>query len=141
MGFIATSQRDGSGHIYNYIKHDGWYYFMDLTHYRTDWIATAVESGDINDYYATDFILGNIHKAKTVEAYVNYVQSTFGDPPGLMFRYTAENCLAVTSMPENGGINIVYEDDPNVELNVIFDDPNDQLGLTLAPPPTNRPTY
>ena len=50
IGYMATSQRDGNGHIYNYIKLDGWYYFIDLTHYRTDWVATARETGDLKDY-------------------------------------------------------------------------------------------
>lgn len=41
VGYIETSQADGSGHIYNYIKQDGWYYIIDMAHYRTDWVATS----------------------------------------------------------------------------------------------------
>jgi len=83
VGYIATSQRDGNGHIFNYIKQDGWYYIIDMTHYRTDWIATARETGDLNDYYSTDFIAGNIHKVQNIGDYVNYVQAEYGDPPDL----------------------------------------------------------
>ena len=63
VGFLATSQRDGSGHVYNYILQDGWYYFIDLTHYHAQGspINTSEESGDLSHYRATDFILGNIH--------------------------------------------------------------------------------
>ncbi len=141
VGFIATSQRDGNGHIYNYIKEGGWYYFIDLTHYRTDWIATAPETGDMNDYYNSDFVLGNIHKAKSVEAFVNYVQQSFGDPPGMMFKYMAENCMAIDSRNENGKMNIVYEAAPGVNLEVIFDDPNDSLGYYQTDPPKNLPNW
>ncbi len=141
VGFIATSQRDGSGHIYNYIKEGGWYYFIDLTHYRTDWIATAPETGDMNDYYNSDFVLGNIHKAKSVEAFVNYVQQSFGDPPGMMFKYMAENCMAIDSRNENGKMNIVYEAAPNIALEVIFDDPGDNLGYYQIEPPKNLPKW
>ncbi len=141
VGFIATSQRDGSGHIYNYIKEGGWYYFIDLTHYRTDWVATAIESGDLNDYYNSDFVLGNIHKAKSVGDFVNYVQQTFGDPPGLMFKYTAENCMAVDSRNENGGMKIIYEANPKINLEVIFDDPNDSLDYYQIDPPKNLPNW
>ena len=141
VGFIATSQRDGSGHIYNYIKENGWYYFIDLTHYRTDWVATAIESGNMNDYYNSDFVLGNIHKTKTVEAFVNYVQQAFDDPPGMMFKYTAENCLAIDSPMQNGKVNIVYEAAPGVNIEVIFDDPNDSLGYYQTDPPKNRPKW
>ncbi len=141
VGFVATSQRDGNGHIYNYIKEGGWYYFIDLTHYRTDWVATAVESGNLDDYYSSDFVLGNFHKAKSVQDFVNYVQSTFSDPPGLMFQYTAENCLAIDSLRDGEKINIVYEAAPNVRLNVIFDDPGDSLGYFQTDPPKNLPNW
>ena len=141
VGYIATSQRDGSGHIYNYIKQDGWYYFIDLTHYRTDWVATATESGNMDDYYNSDFVLGNLHKTKSVESFVNYVQQAFGDPPGLMFKYTAENCLAIDSVRQNGKVNIVYEAAQGVGLNVIFDDPADDLDYYQTDPPKNLPEW
>jgi len=141
IGFIATSQRDGSGHVYNYIFHEGYYYFIDLTHYRTDWIATAIESGDLADYRRSDMILGNIHKAKSVQDYVNYVQSTFSDPPGLMFQYRADDCLAIDSVVSDSGITITYEKADGVDIRVIFDDPNDCLFFDLAPAPQIRPDY
>ena len=141
VGFIATSQRDGSGHIYNYIKEDGWYYFIDLTHYRTDWVATAAESGNLDDYYSSDFVLGNLHKTKSVESFVNYVQQAFGDPPGMMFKYTAENCMAIDSRSENGEMKIIYEALPDIALEVIFDDPNDNLGYYQTDPPKDLPNW
>lgn len=141
IGYIATSQRDGSGHIYNYILSDGMYYFIDLTHYRTDWIVTAVESGATEDYYASDWILGNIHCAQSVESFVEYVQSSFPDPPGMMFKYTAENCLTVSGQRANGGVTIIYEDVPEVNIEIIFDDPNDNLEYTTAPSPSVAPDF
>lgn len=141
IGYIATSQRDGSGHIYNYILHEGWYYFIDLTHYRTDWIATAQESGNLDQYYATDFVLGNIHKAASVDEFVSYVQDTFGDPPGLMFRYTAEDCLAVDSAQRDGNVYILYEEVPGIDIHVIYDDPDDNLEFQLSASPQQRPDW
>ncbi len=141
VGYIATSQRDGSGHIYNYILQGGQYYFIDLTHYRTDWIATAVESGSMDDYYASDRLLGNIHRADSVDRFVECVQNTFGDPPGMMFKYTAENCLAIDGLRGEDGVTIIYEDAPGVELEVIFDDPNDSMTHTIVPGPGSRPDY
>lgn len=141
VGFVATSQRDGNGHIYNYLYQDGWYYFIDLTHYRTDWIATAVEDGNLDSYYGSDFILGNCHKAASVQAFVDYVQANFNDPPGLMFRYTAADCLALDSRRSGEVTTIVYEDDPQVQLHVIFDDPDDKLHFEQVAPPRNRPEW
>ncbi|MBE6759770.1 MAG: hypothetical protein E7554_06740 [Ruminococcaceae bacterium] len=141
VGFVATSQRDGNGHIFNYIRQDGWYYIIDMTHYRTDWIATAVESGDMDDYYNSDFIAGNIHKVRDIQDYVNYVQAEYGDPPGLMFMYTASDCMAMDSLREQHGVTIVYEDAKDIDLITIFDDPADNLTVTEVQPPVNRPDW
>ena len=141
VGYVATSQRDGSGHIYNYLKQDGWYYFIDLTHYRTDWVATAVENGEMSAYYNSDFVLGNIHRSTSVQAFVDYVQSAFTDAPGMMFMYTAENCLALDSARRNDGTVIIYEDDPAVNMQIIYDDPDDSLSCEFVTPPQNHPDW
>ena len=141
VGFVSTSQRDGNGHIFNYILQDGWYYIIDMTHYRTDWIATAVESGDLDDYYSSDFIPGNIHKVRDIQQYVDYVQQNYGDPPGLMFMYTAADCLALDSRREQNGVTIIYEDAENVDVRTIFDDPQDNLTVTTAEQPVQRPDW
>ncbi len=143
VGYLATSQRDGSGHVYNYIYHDGWYYFVDLTHYHASGspMDSAVEDGDMNSYYATDFILGNLHRAKDFQSYVDYVQTTFSDPPGLMFRYTAENVLAVDGAQSQSGVEIIYEEAGGQPIEVIFDDPNDSLTVVRRPSPQSIPDW
>lgn len=138
VGYIATSQRDGSGHIYNYILHGGFYYIIDLTHYHaTGPLVTALESGQMNDYYRSDYILGNIHKVKEIQDYVEYVQRAFNDPPGLMFMYTAENCLAV----DGNDRQIMYEDTGKPFVNVIFDDTSDLLDFVWKPAPKSMPDW
>lgn len=143
VGYIATSQRDGSGHVYNYIFHGGWYYFIDLTHYHASGspMDNAVEDGDMDSYLSTDYILGNIHKTRSVEAYVNYVQESFNDPPGLMFMYAADNVLAVEGVPNGNKVQIIYEQANGQEIQVIFDDPDDSLEFTRAPSPETLPDW
>ena len=141
VGYMAISQRDGSGHIFNYIKMDGWYYFIDLTHYRTDWVATAVESGNLNDYYSSDFVLGNLHRVRSVKDYVNYIQSAFNDPPGLIFLYTAENCLNLDSVRSGSTITITYEKVPGVDVQIVYDDPDDMLEYAFVHPPKTSPDW
>ena len=143
IGFIAISQRDGSGHVYNYILHNGWYYFIDLTHYRADGgiFDSAVEDGNPASYFSTDFILGNIHKAESVKAYVDYVQQNMSDAPGLMFMYTSENVLAVDSLRTDGRVQIVYEDAGGLLIEVIFDDPGDKLDFAREASPENLPDW
>lgn len=141
VGYIATSQPDGSGHIFNYIFHEGWYYIIDMTHYRTDWVATAVESGDMADYHSSDFIPGNIHRCRDIQSYVNYVQQTYHEPPALMFMYTADNCLAIDSEMRQDGVSIIYEDALGHAPTVIFDNPNDSVDMRLEKAPENRPIW
>lgn len=143
VGFIATSQRDGSGHVYNYILHDGWYYFIDLTHYHASGspMDSAVEDGDMGSYRSTDYILGNVHKTRSVESYVNYVQDSFNDPPGLMFKYSAENVLAVEGRPNGSMVQIIYEEANGQKIDVIFDAPNDPLEFIRAASPVNLPDW
>ncbi len=139
VGYIATSQPDGSGHIYNCIYEDGWYYIIDLTHYRHSDYNTAVENGDLNGYHRSDFILGNIHKTRDIHHYVDYVQDAFNDPPGLMFMYTADNCMAVDSIDRGQGVDVVYERRSGVEVTVIFDNTRDRLNFVYADTqPQNR---
>lgn len=139
VGYIATSQRDGSGHIFNYILHNGWYYVIDLTHYHASGSAmmTAVEDGNLNSYRNTDYILGNIHKVKDIQDYVAYTQKDFSDPPGLMFMYTAENCLAV----DGNNRQIIYESTGKPFVNVIFDDTSDDLDFVWQDAPRHFPAW
>lgn len=138
IGYIAISQRDGSGHIYNYIKQDGWYYFLDLTKYRASEFGSAVESGKMEDFRSSDVGLGNILKTKSLKSYVNYVQKNFGDPPGLMFQYTAKDCLDIACTWETGGkVTIGY----GKKLKVLFDDPKDSLYYKVLSPSTEKPDW
>lgn len=141
VGYIATSQRDGSGHVFNYILQDGWYYMIDLTHYRTDWIATATEDGYLDSYYSSDPILGNIHKTRSPEAYAEYIQATFGDPPGLIVKYTAADVPAVDSVRSQSGIEITYAQMNDIELEILFDDPGDSLTFTFTDAPSQFPNW
>lgn len=141
VGFLATSQPDGSGHVYNYILQDGWYYFVDLTHYHATGSNTAVEDGDRNSYFATDFILGNIHRTRDVASYVDYVQQTFYEPPAIMFLYTAENVLAVDGARDSSGVQILYEDAGGLPIQVIYDDPADHVTFQRMPSPATLPDW
>lgn len=141
IGYITTSQRDGSGHVYNYIQDDGWYYIIDLTHYRNDWIATIEENGDMDAYSRSDRVLGNIHRTKDLASFVNYVQDAFNDPPGLMFRLTCEDVTPLDSIRSQDGVTIVRPESYEPYVTCIFDDDTDDLTYAYVPNPTKVPEY
>lgn len=142
LGYISTPQRDGSGHIYNYIRDGEWYYIIDLTHYRNDadiGLTTVIENGDIDFYMRSDRVLGNIHRTKDLRCFVDYVQDAFNDPPGLMFRLTCENVPPIDSVSTGNSIAITHPESYEPYITCIFDDPSDTLTHTYAPDPTRDP--
>lgn len=141
IGYITTSQRDGSGHVYNYIQDGEWYYIIDLTHYRNDWIATIEENGDIDAYSRSDRVLGNIHRTKDLSSFVNYVQDAFNDPPGLMFRLTCEDVTPLDGVRSPDGVTIFHPESYEPYVACIFDDDTDDLTYAYAPDPTEAPEY
>ncbi len=141
IGYIATSQRDGSGHVYNYIRDGEWYYIIDLTHYRNDWIATIEENGDMDAYSRSDRVLGNIHRTKDLTSFVNYVQDAFNDPPGLMFRLTCEDVTPIDGVHSQNGVTIYHPESYEPYVTCIFDDASDDLTYAYAPDPAEAPEY
>ena len=139
VGYISTSQRDGSGHVFNYIRDGEWYYIIDLTHYRNDWIATIAEDGNMDAYMRSDRVLGNIHRTKDLSCFVNYVQSAFGDPPGLMFRLTCEDVPPLDGVFFGNGIVITHPQSYEPYITCIFDDESDSLTHGYAPDPVQNP--
>ena len=137
VGFMAYSQADGSGHIFNYIFHEGYYYFIDLTHYRTDFLdSSAIETGNIGDYRNSDFVAGNLHKAASPEEYVRYIVESYNDAPELFFLYQAEDCATVTSRRENGNITILYPD--NLDVQMIRGNTSEPLDYEQVVPATKQ---
>lgn len=142
IGYIGLSQPDGNGHVFNYILQDGWYYLIDLTHYLAAGGNTAVEDGNLEGYYASDFILGNIHKTQSLQAYADYIQAKFGEPPALIVKYTASDVPAIDGIRNpDGSVEIVYAQMNDLELEVLFDNPDDQLTLRFETAPTQQANW
>ena len=140
VGFMAYSQSDAGGHVFNYIEHNNLYYFVDLTHYRNDFMCTAVEDGTLASYYASDFIAGNVHEAVRIEDYVKYCRDNYNDPPVLFSLYMAKNCLPI-GRPVNDGtlLEIVYPESSKEIVKIVYDDPNDNLQYSFKKDPAKYP--
>ena len=84
MGYIQYAQKDGNGHIINYIYHKGWYYMIDMMMYRYDSLTAAgKETGTKEGYKAGTSISGNLHKSRSPLSFVEYCLSSFQDAPVL----------------------------------------------------------
>ena len=110
--------------------------------HRTDWIATAVEDGSPDSYRNSDPVLGNIHKTQSLETFAEYLLDNTGDPPGLIFAYTASDAPALDSLrAQDGSVEIVYASMNDLDLHIIFDDPGDQLTTRIENAPANQPRW
>ena len=126
VGYIAYSNLDGQGHIFNYIKQDGEYYFIDMTHYRSDFIdSSGIETGEFGDYRSSDYIAGNIHKVENIEDYIDYSLASYNDPPELFFMYVSDNPSDIGVSTVNGRTTIYYPTETKV--NNVYDNPSDSL--------------
>ena len=121
IGTCGFGQHDGNGHIINYIKHDGWYYFIDMMQYRLDSLPTSgTETGQIKDYLkAYEAAGGNFHRSKHIENYVDYLKKSLKHTPCFFITCKKDYCPPIGSRSANGITYFIYPDDDNIEIHYI----------------------
>ena len=74
IGYLSFVFEDGNGHILNYIKHEGYIYFVDLMTHNSRYIDNqCVENGDRISYVKSGMITGVFMKANSYHNYINYI--------------------------------------------------------------------
>lgn len=79
VGFIAFADKQG-GHVFNYIRHEGYYYFVDLLNY--------LYASRTMEHYGT-----MIYQADSLQRYADYYRSRDEREITLMVAYEAEQVL------------------------------------------------
>jgi hypothetical protein len=106
IGSFNYTYFDGGGHITSYIKHEGWYYFFDMTSQNTDNLPLAGEdNGDIDDYRSHYFNC-YLHRTKNIRSYCDYMDSLLTSKP--LFYYITEG--------DNKGIGKKYKWQKNDDI-------------------------
>jgi len=132
VGFLAYSERSASGHVYSYILQDGWYYFVDLTHFRAGDPMCGRETGELGDYYAGDFILGNIHRTQDPAAYVEYLRDSVQNL-AFICMYSATDVPAVEAVAHDGGIDVIYAPENGLNVTVLHADADVRFITDMVP--------
>ncbi len=131
LGYIAFSQEDGNGHVWNYIYDGEYYYFIDLTHYLADSLKSCdVETGEFVDYVKGNCLGGKIHRSKSIECYVDYYRSSWNNPAELFIAYVDETVREIGVSIKDSGTTIYYPED--VDIQVVFDDPEDSVKVEIV---------
>ena len=74
LGMLSYIRSNGNGHCLNYIYHEGWYYFIDMSLKISKYIAfSADETGILSDYLKSRPIANVFLKARYKSAYVDYI--------------------------------------------------------------------
>lgn len=142
VGYIAFSNSDSSGHIYNYIKEGEYYYIIDLEQYEScDQYKyyTAPETGKLEDFISKGSLMGNLVKVKSLTDYVTYLRKTMSNAPGLFITYTGDPALPTDGVrvSYDKGLTITLEMNfpKGSAITILFDDPNDNMSLVYSEPP------
>jgi len=136
-GFISYFFSNGTNRVINYIKHDGWYYFVDIRSF-----IGRPESGNLIDYPGISANASNtrIVKARTIECWVAYLLSVSNrtqqlGPLEAVFSIAADDFppFAIRGAAPRGRTpgtrTIFWPSDNNITVNVIFDSDNDDLSF------------
>ena len=90
------------------------------THYRNDFRESAVEDGKISSYRNTDFIAGNIHKAVSPEAYVEYCKSSFNEKPTFFYMVKGREVPDLTCVRSSNHVEMILDSSIKDDLYVIY---------------------
>jgi hypothetical protein len=145
-GYATYTVPDGSGHIFNYFKKNGKYYFVDFTQFFNEAPSNvhALETGLLSDYNRSNYVDANVHEVENPQDYVSYFNSS---------RRNASQCAAIFTMykvdgdslvlgqtRENGHITDYFKKVEN--FNVVYNVPGDNVDITFnGGPGVTYPTW
>lgn len=74
-GRLYMIRDTGSGHIINYIKQEGWYYFVDFENY-TDFLMNSIcdQTGNRIDYLRSKYLTAVLMRSRKIESYVSFIK-------------------------------------------------------------------
>ena len=126
VGYISFSRPNGSGHVFNYILTEGWYYLYDLCPLTDRYINNVlIESGKMADFLKAKYVTGALLKCRQLESFALFYKrlQLRGGFDHLFFKHrspevgpiSAINKGGITTilMPENAGITPLLT--PNTE--------------------------
>ena len=119
MGLLSYIRPNKSGHCINYIYHQGWYYFIDMSlqidKYRS---LIAKETGKIIDYLNSKPFANIFLKTRNMEAYVDYI-SKYQRIQNRTFLFSACECSfapPISLSMEDDRLHVLYPATYNIQI-------------------------
>ena len=141
IGVYDLIMSDGDHRSYNYIKEGGYYYFVDIACFEDDMRNSAVETGDLQDYYTRGVAVGNIHKTKNPQLYAQYCLDTVTLPIAMIVMYPEHEVVSRAVVNSGNGITVTLNNEIENSMVVLYDNPADNLTYTFAKDNSTVPNW
>lgn len=117
-GYFSFIRPNGTGHVFNYIKKEGWYYLIDLTPYVIDKKQDDYfESGMRIDFIKSGNVTGCLMKCKRLESYASFYNKlqNVGGYNFIYIKIKNKNIVPIATLQKNTKLNIFYPDYAQIE--------------------------
>lgn len=117
-GFLSFVRPNGTGHVMNYIRHNGWYYVIDLTPYvLSEKYKMFYESGNKIDYLRSNNVTGILTKCKELKSYALYYDrlQSVGGFNFIYFISKEKNVVPIAIRQTDNKIAVIYPNFADVE--------------------------
>ena len=141
IGAYDLIMSNGDHRVYNYIHHGGYYYFFDIYCYEDDSRNSAVESGELQDYYSKGVAVGNIHKTKTPQLYAQYCLDRVTLPIALIVMYPEHEVVSRAVVNSGNNVKVVLNNEIEQSMTVLYDNPDDNLTYEFAKDNSSVPSW
>ena len=121
IGVLAFIRESGSGHSLNYIKPEGWFYFVDLlSHVAKHRKYSTPETGCLADFAKSRYNTGIFIKSKSISDFVNYYNRfcNYNGIEHLFYSFSGvETCVPVAiKKGDNDILNCFFPNYYNIEI-------------------------
>lgn len=146
MGFVNFTYPDGNGHVINYIKDKGFYYFIDLTQYRNSTRGALKEDGNKKTYIRdTNSLFRAIHKTESIETFIQYIIDKSGDNEPLVFTVYSGvpqvPPMAIMPRLNGSGYAMAFPESYKETMRIIDKIPDDNFTYYFHPDPVKMPDW
>lgn len=110
VGYISFSRPNGSGHVFNYILSDGWYYLYDLCPLTEKYIKNVlVESGKMADFLKAKYVTGALLQCRQLESFALFFKrlQLRGGFDHLFFKHSGAEVGPISTIIKGGDNNYI----------------------------------
>jgi len=143
IGMLSFIRPSGGGHVINYIRHDGWIYFVDMMAHTKDYATKGVpETGQAKDIIKSKIVTSMCVKARSFEEYARFYRR-YLQYKGSEYFFTKQAldvCCPISADRRGNMLVIILPRGIEIEL-ISFEYASHQFGYRFAEAPQKIPDW